>query len=179
MGSLFGGGGSKLKTPGPGPLELAETARLGDIERTLGLPFRRALTPAIATIGGPGVFQTELPAADREALESQFTQARRNVLETAPARGGLKASLLSRLESDRAGDIASAVSGAKQRGIERALGLTGAFLPGAEANRNLIQNEQNRRLAAFQAQQQNAASSGSGLGSLLGGGLSLLGRFLF
>lgn len=173
MGGGKGSSSAKLK---PGPLENVQADILRQVESSLGQPFRQAITPGVLrTIGGPGVFQTDLPAVDRDVIESQFQQARSGLLSNIPARGGQLQQQLVNLEAARAGDVSGAINQAGQRGIERALSLTPTFLPGAQQLGSAVQGEQARRLAQFQAQQQASASKGGGLGQLIGGGLGALG----
>jgi len=163
------GGKSSGPSLSAGPLEKTQAKILKDVEANLGGPFRQAITPSVlSTIGGPGVFQTELPGIDRSALEQQFQQARSNILETSPARGGQLQGALGNLERGRAFDIGSAINQGRQRGIERALGLTSSFLPGAGQFGQAVGNEQARRMAQFQAQNAAQQQAGSGIGGLLG-----------
>ena len=127
-----GGGGVKVKTS---PLEQAsaDIAKRQDVraqlmEKEFIDPIRGIVTPQILGALGTNPFQTSLDATGRHNLESQFGNARRNLMNTA-APGGLLRSQMAGLERDRALGIAGAQDAARQQGIGRALQFAGGALP--------------------------------------------------
>lgn len=132
---------------------------------------------ALQTLGGPGVYQTTLPANDRQTIEGQYSQARNQVLNSG-TRGGQLQSRLAGLSRDRATAVSGATIDARQRGIERALGLVPSAIPNAGqqmgTRAQLGSNEQNRLNTIAQMKAQASQSQGAGLGSLLGAGMGLL-----
>lgn len=168
------GGGGKGGSPSikPSPLDKEQAAILKNLEATVGVPIRNIVVPqAMQTLGGPGVFQTSLPAPDREAIEGQYKQAQNQIMNTG-TRGGQLQSRLADLSRDRASDVAGATNQARQLGIERSLGMVNSALPNygqqLSARSAAAQNDTERRLANAKMQASNQSAMGSGLGGLLG-----------
>mgnify|MGYP001583872793 FL=1 len=132
---------------------------------------------ALETLGGPGLFQTTLPAKDREAIESQYKQAQTNIMNTG-TRGGQLRSQLATLDRNRAGAVSGATIDASQRGIERALGLVPAGIPNAAtqmgSRAQLGNTEQNRLTQQANMQAQADAQKGQGMGQLAGSALKAM-----
>lgn len=141
-------------------------------------PLRNLMTPQIMGALGTNPFQTSLAASDRAPLETQFNQAKNSLLNTAQ-RGGALRSAMSGLERDRAATIGGAANQAKQLGINRALGFSGAAFPNSQTMEQLAMGglgqantSANNRLAQnAQMKQQASQSKNSGMGSLAGAGL--------
>lgn len=172
---MGGKGGSPTIPNSPSDKEQAKILKA--LEAQVGVPIRNVVVPqALETLSGPGVFQTSLPAGDREAIESQFKQAQTGIMNTG-VRGGQLQSRLADLQRDRAGAVSGATIDAGQRGVERAMGLIPSAIPNAgqqmSSRSALGQSEQNRlnQQAQMQAQAQNA--KGQGIGGLAGAGLGL------
>lgn len=166
-----GGGASVPQSP----TDAAQAAILNNLEATVGQPIRDVVMPQVlSTLAGPGVFQTTLPAADRQAIEDQFKQAEGNIYATGQ-RGGQLNQQLTDLNSARAGSVAEATANAKQLGIERALGLVPAGIPNASTTMSAMSalgnSEQSRLNAEAQMAAQQDAAKGSGMGSLAGAGM--------
>ena len=167
-----GGGGVKTVI---GPLEKQQAESLRELEETVARPIRQTVMPgALQTLGGPGVFQTDLPGAERDVIEQQFRQARNATLSGSGARGGQLRQSLVGLERGRAADIGMATNQARQRGVERALGIIGSGLPSYSsvmgAQGNLVSGEQGRNMAnaqsKAQAQAANSQAMTSGIAAL-------------
>jgi hypothetical protein len=175
---MGGGTGGGSPTIPQSPSDKAQAKILEALEKSVGVPIRNAVVPqALQTLGGPGVYQTELPATDRGTIEGQYSQARNQILNTG-TRGGQLQSRLADLSRDRANAVSGATIDARQRGIERALGLVPAAIPNAGQQMStrsaLGSNEQNRLNTIAQMNAQASQSQGAGIGSLLGAGLGLL-----
>jgi hypothetical protein len=165
------GGGSLPKSP----TDKEQAKILKELEATIGKPTRALVVPKmLQTLGGEGVFQTTLPSTDRDVIEQQFRRAQTGILNTSPVRGGQLNSQLGQLQRDRAFDVSSAVNQAKQRGIERSLGLISAAIPNAQSQQQaaagIAGREQQRNMANAQQQSQK----GAGMGGLVGTGLKAL-----
>lgn len=155
--------------------------------------FSPSTTPDIASpelqasIAGTDLFSTTATAAEREALERQFSVARSQAGQASGARGGIRTALLSDVDQARAEASTRLTSEAQQRGLQQALGVLapaaipnagttlqlGAQLAGTEAQR-IQQNLMNR---INQQQQQDAgllASLGQ-IGQMAGKGATLFG----
>lgn len=172
------GKGSSPKVK-PSPSDQAAAKQITDIENQFGTPIRQAITPSVLqTLGGPGVFQTELPGVNRDTIEKQFAQAKSSIMNDAPVRGGQLAHSLVDLNTNRAFSVADATNQQRQLGIQRALGLVPAALPGADAQMNTLANiGRNETQANMQNAQQQAASQqakGQGMGQLAGTALKAL-----
>jgi hypothetical protein len=157
----------------------AQAAILSNLETSVGQPIRNTVVPqAIQTLGGPGVFQTSLPAMDRQAIEGQFAQARKNIMN-AGTRSGLMSSQLANLNRDRAGAVSAATSNASQRGIERALGMVPAAMPNASAQLSargsLGATEQARLTKQAEMNAQAQQAKGDAMGQMFGGFGSMMG----
>jgi hypothetical protein len=152
-------------------------------------PLRGQITPQIVQALGTNPFQTKLSAPERAVYEQQYNQARANTMNTA-APGGLMRSSLRGLERDRAGAIGAAAADAKQRGIGRALQFAGGVAPtainplasesaamtgmsGAQSALGAANSSASQRsLAQAQMNAQNQSAKGSGIGSVIGKGVS-------
>jgi hypothetical protein len=168
------GGTPKVKI---GPLEVEQAQFLRQQRENVIEPVQGALMPA-ALPGAVQAFSTKLEAPDREAIEGQYSQLRKDI-GASGARGGLLRRNMTLADQERARTVSNAAVMARQTGIARALGLLGpAAFPGAQAvtaaGGQLAGGEQSR--AAQNAQLQ--AQSQGGLGSALGGLASLGGRFM-
>ena len=173
-----GGGGVKVKTS---PLEQAsanianrQDARAQLMEKEFIDPIRGLVTPQILGALGTNPFETSLSAAGRHGLESQFNQAKSNLMNTA-APGGLLRSQMAGLERDRALGIAGAQDAARQQGIGRALQFAGGALPSqagtAAQTQSAMQGLQGANASASQRAIQNAQlqqQSDAGKGQLAG-----------
>lgn len=174
-------GGGKDGSPSipNSPSDKAQAKILTELEKTVGVPIRNVVMPqALQTLGGPGVFQTELPATDRQAIEDQFSQAKNSILNSGTRGGQLNAQLANNAR-DRATAVSGATIDARQRGIERALGLVPSAIPNAATQMNArsqsASTEQARLNANAQMEAQQQAAKGQGIGGLLGTGLGLFG----
>jgi len=161
------------------PSDQAQANILNNLETSVGQPIRNVVVPqALQTLGGPGVFQTSLPAMDRQAIEGQFKQAQNNLMNSG-VRGGMLGSNLADLNRDRAGAVSAATSNASQRGIERALGMVPAAMPNASsqmsARGSLGATEQARLTKQAEMNAQAQQAKGDSMGQLFGGFGSLMG----
>lgn len=193
--SLFGGGSK----PKPSPLEKAGAEALREQvaqskkrfeQEQFFFPLQRAagerqesiasgIHPSLLrTILGPGVFQTDLPAFERDPLERQFTQARANFMNLIPGRGGAQIAGLTGLERDRAANVGLATGLARQRGPERAMpfirqafGAPPSFAGGDVTGAASALGGIGANVAGRHAAQQSALGQGIGglLGTMLGG----------
>lgn len=165
------GGGS---IPGS-PTDKEQAKILKGLEANVGVPVRQTIMPsALETLGGPGVYQTTLPASNREAIEAQFKQAQNSIMNSG-TRGGQLQSRMADLARDRAATVSGATNQAKQVGIERALGLVPAAIPSAQSRlatgAQIGSTEQNRLNSQAQMEAQNQAGKGQGAASLVGTGM--------
>lgn len=103
-------------------------------------------------------------APEREALESQFRQARENILATTPARGGQLNKLLADTEVARAQSIGGLESNVRQRAFEDSLRIGFGAAPTAVFPAFQGATGTLAGLAGQGAQLQ--AAGGAGLGSL-------------
>jgi len=120
-----GGGGSSSETA-----LTREQARISKIIFGESSPLRQALTgrleqmaglepsfaPADAALFGP-------TAAERDVVESQFANARRNIEERAPVRGSDLNRAFADIEMGRAGSIVGLESQAQNRALDLASGV--------------------------------------------------------
>lgn len=162
-------GGPKIKES---PADKAQAAYLQNLEATVGQPIRNTIMPqALRTLGGPGVFDTTLPAADRQVIEDQFKQAQKNTMNTG-VRGGQLYSQMAQNNRDRATAVAGATTQAKNQGIERSLGLVPTAFPTATAQLGAQQgiggHQTTRNLTQAQLDAQAQQQKGQSMGGLLG-----------
>ena len=177
----MGGGGKGGKKAKPSPLERTmgdiatkQQARAELLQKEFEDPARQLMTPQIMGALGTNPFVTELSAAERAPLETQYDQAKASLMNSGE-RGGRLRSQMSGLERDRAGMIGAAVNEARQRGIGRALGAAQGSIPNAATDLAMQQSAMSGLSAANQAaiqrqqaQAQQQQGKGAGIGSIVG-----------
>jgi len=134
------------------------TGLIGSFEERLGLPSTQEGPLADASLFGP-------TAPERETLESQFTNARENILSRTPTRGGQLNETLADLETDRARAVTGLDVAASREAL--ALGQGVAFGAPAQAISGLGGAASQFGVAATRGAQASAAA-GQGAGSLVG-----------
>ena len=177
----MGGGGKGGKKAKPSPLERTmgdiatkQQARAEQLQTEFENPARQIMTPQIMSALGQNPFQTDLSAAERAPLETQFDQAKASLMNSGE-RGGRLRSQMAGLERDRAGMIGAAVNEARQRGIGRALGAAQGSIPNAATDLAVQQSALSGLSAANQAamqrkemQAKQQQGKGAGIGSIAG-----------
>ena len=178
MGSMFNKGSGKVKTSPlertMGDIATKQQARAELLQKEFEDPARQIMTPQIMGALGTNPFATNLSAAERAPLETQFDQAKASLMNTGE-RGGRLRSQMSGLERDRAGMIGAATNEAGQRGIQRALGAAQGSIPNASTDLAMQQSAMSGLSAANQAaiqrremQAEQQRMAGGGLGSIIG-----------
>ena len=164
-----GGSAPKIK---PSPLETESANQMREYYQTFQQPAQAAVGPQVMQgFGENQLFSKEPDAYARDTLEKQFGQAKNQILNNAPVRGGRLAQAMTGLAKDRAMGVSGlyAQKGAEARG--NLLNMLPAIFPNAGANQAGMQNlaglDANRRSLQARMTDQGQKDMGAGIGGLL------------
>lgn len=178
----MGKGGGKAPKVQQSPTDIETAAGLKSLRTGFTEPLQALVTPQVLqAFANNNPFSTTMPGSSRDLYENQFDVANRNIQNTAGGRGGMLRRSLVQNQTNRAGTIAKAQDDYKQLGVERAMGMLPTAYPNAATQMSAAQGiagrENTINQANAEAKYKQQQSQSGGIGSAVGTGLGLLGKF--
>lgn len=165
-------GGKAPKIP-TSPLETEQANQIRDYYQGFQKPTRDIVAPQVqAGFANNDLFSGKIDPYQRDVLEGQFRNAKNQILNTAPVRGGMLQNAMTGLAKDRAMGVSGLLSQAQEAARNRLTGMLPSIFPNAAASQQagiqLAQSDQNRLAQNTQMKAQSDQAFGQGLGGLLG-----------
>lgn len=172
------GGGKAPKIP-QSPLEAEQANQLRDYYQGFQKPTRDIVAPQVqAGFAANDLFSGQPSAYERDVLGKQFAQAKNQLLNSAPVRGGQLGRSMANLGNEQALGVSGLYHQAGEAARNRLAGMLPSIFPNAAAQQQagiqLAGSEQNRLAQNTMMKAQQQQSMGQGIGGLLG---SLVGAF--
>lgn len=172
-----GGSAPKIK---PSPLEIESANQMRDYYNNVQKPLQGQVTPQVqAGFAENDLFGKTPDPYARDTMEKQFGQAKNQLLNSAPVRGGRLAREMTNLQSDRAMGVSGLYAQKGQEARGNLLNMLPSIFPNAGANQagmqNLAQMDASRRTQQAGLNAQGQQSMGSGISGLLTAPLSSTG----